>query len=99
MKIIYLANIRLPTEKAHGLQIVQMCEAFADTRANVTLIVPHRYNPMKLNADVWTHYGVTQNFEIQRVWCVDVFRFVLPNVAITAWLTDMLRTLTFIVAL
>jgi len=30
MKLIYIANIRLPTEKAHGLQIMKMCEAFAN---------------------------------------------------------------------
>jgi hypothetical protein len=30
MKLLYCANIRVPTEKAHGLQIVQYCEAFAD---------------------------------------------------------------------
>jgi GxxExxY protein len=30
MKIYYLANVRLPTEKAHGIQITKMCEAFAN---------------------------------------------------------------------
>jgi len=29
MKIIYLANARIPTEKAHGVQIMKMCEVFA----------------------------------------------------------------------
>ena len=29
MNILYLANVRLPTEKAHGAQIMKMCEAFA----------------------------------------------------------------------
>jgi glycosyltransferase involved in cell wall biosynthesis len=36
MRLIYVANARIPTEKAHGLQIMKMCEAFAlriaDTR-------------------------------------------------------------------
>jgi glycosyltransferase involved in cell wall biosynthesis len=99
MKLFYLANIRLPTEKAHGLQIVQMCEAFACSGANVTLLVPRRYNPMKLDVDMWTYYGVARSFDVRRLWCLDVFRFVLPNVAIMARLTDMLRTLTFILAL
>ncbi|TSC96014.1 MAG: group 1 glycosyl transferase [Parcubacteria group bacterium Athens1014_10] len=30
MKIIYLADIRIPTEKAHGIQIMKMCEALRD---------------------------------------------------------------------
>jgi GxxExxY protein len=29
MKLIYIANARIPTEKAHGIQIMKMCEAFA----------------------------------------------------------------------
>src|SRR4030042_1972794 len=29
MKLIYITNARIPTEKAHGLQIMKMCEAFA----------------------------------------------------------------------
>jgi len=27
MKLIYIANARIPTEKAHGIQIMKMCEA------------------------------------------------------------------------
>ena len=33
MKILYLANIRLPSEKAEGLQVMKMCEAFAKAKA------------------------------------------------------------------
>ena len=29
MKLIYIVNARIPTEKAHGVQIMKMCEAFA----------------------------------------------------------------------
>lgn len=28
MKLIYITNARIPTEKAHGLQIMKMCESF-----------------------------------------------------------------------
>ena len=28
-KLLYISLMRLPTEKAHGLQIMQNCEAFA----------------------------------------------------------------------
>ena len=38
MNILYLANVRLPTEKAHGAQIMKTCEALAAAGAhNVTL--------------------------------------------------------------
>lgn len=42
MKIYYLANARMPTEKAHGIQIVKMSEALRATGADLTLVVPRR---------------------------------------------------------
>lgn len=36
MRLIYISNARLPTEKAHGIQIMKMCEAFARARMKVT---------------------------------------------------------------
>lgn len=80
MKLAYLANIRLPTEKAHGLQITQMCEAFAQTRLNdqpveVTLYVARRINsaPMKAIRDVWAFYGVERVFRIRSIPCLDIY--------------------------
>lgn len=49
-KLLYLANIRLPTEKAHGLQIMQNCEAFADAGAEVRLWVARRVNTAEMSA-------------------------------------------------
>ena len=49
MKISYIANIRLPTEKAHGIQIMKMCEAFALRGHEVQLIVQKRNNPILQN--------------------------------------------------
>lgn len=42
MKLYYVANARMPTEKAHGIQIAKMCEAFIEAGVDVTLVVPHR---------------------------------------------------------
>lgn len=70
MKLIYLANIRLPTEKAHGIQIMRMCEAFANTQdVEVELIVPRRFNPIKENPFVY--YGVRENFTITKIPTLD----------------------------
>ena len=35
-KILYIANLRLPTEKAYGIQIAKMCEAFASLKFKVS---------------------------------------------------------------
>ncbi len=69
MKISYFANIRLPTEKAHGVQIMKMCESFARVGADVELIVPRRINP--LGGDPFGFYRVERNFMIRKLWCVD----------------------------
>ncbi len=44
MKILYIANSRMPTEKAHGLQIVKTMEAFLLQGAEVELVLPRRRN-------------------------------------------------------
>lgn len=73
MKLFYLANIRMPTEKAHGLQIAQNCAAFAENGAAVTLYVARRVNVPELRAvkDIYAHYGVPRNFAIRYVPCLD----------------------------
>ncbi|MFN8378910.1 MAG: glycosyltransferase family 4 protein [Anaerolineae bacterium] len=73
-RLIYIGNIRLPTEKAHGLQIVQNCEAFADNGADVSLWAAARQNTPELHnvTDVWAHYGVKQNFRLRRLPTIDL---------------------------
>jgi len=74
MKLTYIANVRLPTEKAHGLQIMKVCEAFAKAGARVTLVVPRRIQPEKelRGRDPFSYYGVEKNFTIKTVPCVDL---------------------------
>ncbi len=62
MKLLYLANIRLPTEKAHGLQIMKMCEAFMHENTEVQLVVPARRNHISENP--FSYYGIKQQFPI-----------------------------------
>lgn len=77
-KLLYLANIRLPTEKAHGLQIMQNCEAFAAAGADVRLWAARRVNTSEMRGikNVWAHYGVRQNFKVRRLPCLDLMAFV-----------------------
>lgn len=73
MKLYYVANVRIPTEKAHGIQIMKMCEAFADTGHEVELIAPRRKNP--ISEDPFAYYSVKRNFTITKLWCLDTVRF------------------------
>lgn len=73
--ILYLTSARLPTEKAHGFQIVKMCEAFTDL-ARVKLVHPHRRQPphMRTVGDIWSFYDLKQAFEVSELGNLDVVR-------------------------
>ncbi|MBN2472710.1 MAG: hypothetical protein JXN59_18445, partial [Anaerolineae bacterium] len=70
----YLAPVRLPTEKAHGLQMVQNCEALAAAGAEVTLYPATRFQPPELRGrDIWSVYGVPRGtFGLRYVPTLDV---------------------------
>ena len=74
-KLHYFSLMRLPTERAHGLQIMQNCEAFAAAGYDVTLWVSRRWNTpqMRRITDPYAYYGVERNFRIRRLPCIDVF--------------------------
>ncbi|OGG61444.1 hypothetical protein A3I46_01230 [Candidatus Kaiserbacteria bacterium RIFCSPLOWO2_02_FULL_54_13] len=40
MKIYYIANARMPSEKAYGIQLAKMCEAFIEQGIEVELCIP-----------------------------------------------------------
>lgn len=70
MKMVYIANVRLPTEKAHGLQIMEMCQAFSQNGLEVELVVPRRLNHIKDNP--FGYYGIAPNFKIKKLPCLDL---------------------------
>ncbi len=47
MKLYYVTNARMPTEKAHGIQTAKMCEAFIEEGVDVTLLAPCRKRSSK----------------------------------------------------
>jgi glycosyltransferase involved in cell wall biosynthesis len=73
MKIIYITNSRMPTEKAHGYQIVEMCERFAKIGCEVELVVPSRLNYIK--RDLFQYYNIKQNFTFKVVKLFDFFKY------------------------
>lgn len=70
MNLKYITQARIPTERAHGTQMVKMCEAFADHGMNVSLITPRKKSAPGTD-DIFTHYGVKRNFSIHRLWSTD----------------------------
>lgn len=85
-KFIYIANIRIPTEKAHGIQIMEMCSAFGDLGLDVELVVPKRRDP--IGKDPFDYHDIKENFKIKKLWCIDATRFYRPGF--------LIQTVTFI---
>ena len=73
MEIAVVANMRLPTEKAHGYQTMRMCEAWATQGHAVTLYVPRR--PNNLAEDAFSYYGVKPLFKLVYIDCFQWIRF------------------------
>lgn len=74
MKLVYIANLRLPTEKAYGIQIAKTCEAIADLDCSVTLLCPFRIS--KIKNEFFNYYAVKRNFVFKKIF---VFDFYLPG--------------------
>ncbi len=62
MKILYLAAVRFPSEKANGIQIAKVCEAMSAAGADLTLVIPGRKTDIKEN--VFEYYGIREIFSI-----------------------------------
>lgn len=73
MKIVYITNSRIPTEKAHGFQIMKMCEAFSNAGAEVELWTPRRFNTIK--EDSFSYYSIRRLFVIRRISVLDFIPF------------------------
>src|SRR3989344_746663 len=68
-KLYFIANARIPTQRAHGLQIVKMCEAFARVGFDVELVIPRRFN--ELPDDPFDYYRAERNFAIKKLFTID----------------------------
>ena len=59
MQITYLADIRLPLERANGIQSIETCRALSERGHDVTLIVrPDTHRPTR---DPYEYYGIPRS--------------------------------------
>lgn len=76
MRIAYLQNARIPTEKAHGYQIMKTCEALVGAGHQVQLFVADRRNPIEQNP--FEYYGIPKSFDLFRLPVLDLMDVVKP---------------------
>jgi len=91
MKIYYIANARMQTEMAHGIQIAKMCAAFAAVGNEVTLVLP----ALGTRSSLFAAYSVKENFHIRYLpvlslplWLPGAFALLIVSfaVAVRIWL-------------
>lgn len=91
MKLIYITNSRIPTTKAHGFQIMKMCEAFTNAGADVELWLPRRLNPIKISP--FDYYGMREIFTIKKIPVMDL----IPLYRILGPLANFIESISFAV--
>ena len=89
MKIIYIANSRIPTTKAHGFQIIKMCEAFSNAGSGVELWAPKRFNPIK--EDSFRYYNIRETFTIKKIAVIDL----IPLSRYLGFVANFIESLSF----
>jgi len=58
MNILYIANSRMPTPKAHGIQIAKACEGLIEADHQVTLVMPR--------SRVWSSDSVSAYYHLRK---------------------------------
>ncbi|MEK7093180.1 MAG: glycosyltransferase family 4 protein [Patescibacteria group bacterium] len=94
MNIIYISNARIPTEWAHGLQIMKTCEALALSGARLELWIPDK--KMDIREDPFAYYGVKKAFSIKRFFTLDLvwlgkIGFIIQSVSFALSILPSLR--------
>ena len=69
-RVLYVANVRLPTEQAHGHAIVRMCEGLAGAGAEVELW--HSRDNGDATRSVFEFYSARPSFAVRKIANVDV---------------------------
>ncbi len=95
MKLLYIANARIPTEKAHGYQIAKMCEQYARQGMSVELIIPTKHNP--ITEDLFTYYGIEKNYRVRKIYVPDCIRLSRFIGGYAYWLQTILFSLRVLV--
>lgn len=91
MKIYFIANARMPSEKAYGIHIAKMCEAFVGMGHEVELIVPSRAS----SASMQEFYGLRVPVPVVRLWSLVLRKYEKPGFVFMG-LSFMLSTFLFL---
>lgn len=72
INIEYLTTARIPTEKAHGHQILEMCQSLSNIdNINLQLNIPNRFNHLTCSIQEW--YGENFAIKIKKIPVIDYY--------------------------
>jgi glycosyltransferase involved in cell wall biosynthesis len=78
MKIVFISAAKIPSDTANSIQVMKVCQAFAQLGHAVTLLVP---GPQPEEAtDLLNHYGLQTRFDIE--WLPARSRRIFPSTAV-----------------
>ncbi len=80
----FVMHLRMPTEKAHGLQIAKTLEALTKIGEHVELWVPRRTNP--IHEEVFQYYALTERFPIRILASLEALRLATLLGSTAYWL-------------
>ena len=83
MRLLYVANARIPGYRAHSIQIVRSCDAFCRAGVDLKLWIPRRLGTGRsapTPAELERFYGVRPTFTVRRLASFDLIEM-LPTVA------------------
>lgn len=88
MKIAYCTNVRLPSERAHGRQVAQVCTALSQIGHDVTIFAPLRRNV--ITEDFWAYTGAPRSVKITHLGSFDpIAIWWLPGV-LKLWMLNVM---------
>jgi glycosyltransferase involved in cell wall biosynthesis len=100
MNLYYIINGRIPTEKANGYQVAQMCQAFEENGLSVELLRPKRRLPPEhetFRNDLENFYKLRTQIRVIDVFSIDFLS--LPIFSKFQFFSNMFQTLSFVIGL
>ncbi len=85
--IRFVMHVRMPTEKAHGLQIAKTLEALHEAGEHVELWIPVRQNPLTQN--LFEYYHLRGRFPVRTLWSGEVLRTASTFGAVAYWMDGL----------
>ncbi len=93
LRVLYVANVRIPSERANAYQILAQVDALTTCGLDVTILAPRRNNRFALtDTDIPKHYSLAAVPRIERLASLDLIDRVPPRFQ---RLPFVLQSLTF----